>query len=95
LEGVVSRIPAIPEGREHIYYRYVIPVDDPTVFMQKMREKGIVCRRPVFKPLHRYLNLPDYAVTDQVWSKAVSIPIYPSLTEQEAHRIVDAIRTTA
>ena len=94
LEEVVSRIPAIPEGREHIYYRYVVPVDDPTGFMEKMREKGIVCRRPVFKPLHRYLNLPGYAVTEEVWSKAVSIPIYPSLTEQEAHQIVEAIKIT-
>jgi len=61
--------------------------------MIQMQEKGIVCRRPVFKPLHRYLNLPGYAVTDQVWSNGVSIPIYPSLTEIDADRIVDAIKT--
>jgi perosamine synthetase len=92
LEQVVSRIPSVPEGREHIYYRYVIPVDDPTGFMDKMQEEGIVCRRPVFKPLHRYLDLSGYEITEEVWSKTVSIPIYPSLTEQEAHRIVNAIR---
>ena len=63
LEGVVSRIPAGPEGREHVSYRYVILVDDPTGFMDKMREKVIVCRRPVFKPLHRYLDLSGYEVT--------------------------------
>ena len=93
LEHVVSRIPSVPEGSEHIYYRYVITVDDPTRFMGKMQEKGIVCRRPIFKPLHRYLNLPGYAVTDQVWSNGVSIPIYPSLTEIDADRIMDAIKT--
>ncbi|MBW2344824.1 MAG: DegT/DnrJ/EryC1/StrS family aminotransferase [Deltaproteobacteria bacterium] len=93
LEGVVPRIPAAPEGREHVFYRYVILIDDPTGFIDKMQEKGIMCRRPVFKPLHRYLDLSGYEVTEEVWSKAVSIPIYPSLTEQEAHRIVDAIRT--
>jgi dTDP-4-amino-4,6-dideoxygalactose transaminase len=71
----------------------VIPVDDPTGFMDKMREKEIVCRRPVFKPLHRYLDLSGYEVTEEVWSKAVSIPIYPSLTEIDAHRIVDAVKT--
>ncbi len=93
LEQVVSRIPSVPEGKEHIYYRYVIPVDDPTGFMDKMREKEIMCRRPVFKPLHRYLDLSGYEVTEEVWSKAISIPIYPSLTEIDAHRIVDAIKT--
>ncbi|MBW1798672.1 MAG: DegT/DnrJ/EryC1/StrS family aminotransferase, partial [Deltaproteobacteria bacterium] len=66
LEGLVSRIPAVPAEREHIYYRYVILVDDPTGFMDKMREQGIVCRRPVFKPLHRYLDLSGYEVTEDV-----------------------------
>lgn len=94
LEHVVSRIPSVPEGKEHIYYRYVIPVDNPKGFMDKMHEKGIVCRRPVFKPLHRYLGLSGYEITEEVWSKTVSIPISPSLTGQEAHRIVDAIRVT-
>ncbi len=92
LEGVVSRIPVAPKGTEHVYYRYVISHDDPEGFIKAMMEKGIVCRRPVFKPLHRYLNMSGYVVTDNVWSKAVSIPLYPSLEEEAAHRIVDAIR---
>jgi perosamine synthetase len=93
LEQAVSRTHSVPEGREHIYYRYVIPVDDPTGFMDKMQEKGIVCRRPVFKPLHRYMDLSGYEVTEEVWSKGVSIPIYPSLKETDAYRIMDAIKT--
>ena len=93
LKETVSRIPSVPEGREHIYYRYVISVDDPAGFMDKMQEEGIVCRRPVFKPLHKYLDLSGYEGTEEAWSKTVSIPIYPSLTEKEAHRIVNAIKT--
>ncbi len=93
LGEVVSQIPFVPEGREHIYYRYVIKVDNPRGFMDKMREKGIVCRRPVYKPLHRYLDLSGYEGTEEVWSKTISIPIYPSLSEMDVHRIVDAIRT--
>jgi dTDP-4-amino-4,6-dideoxygalactose transaminase len=92
LEGVVSRVPAPAEGKEHIYYRYVIPVDDPIGFVEQMSKKGIGCRKPVFKPLHRYLRLAGYPMTDYVWEKAVSIPIYPSLTEEEAHRIVETIK---
>jgi dTDP-4-amino-4,6-dideoxygalactose transaminase len=94
LEGVATHIPKAPQGKGHVYYRYVIAVEDPTRFIEGMREKGIQCRRPVFKPLHRYLNLLGYTATEDAWSKAVSIPIYPSLTEDEAHRIVKAVKTT-
>jgi perosamine synthetase len=83
----------VPEEREHIYYRYVMLLENSSGFIKEMRKRGIECRRPVFKPLHRYLSLPGYPITDEVWEKAVSIPIYPSLTVEEAHRIVDAIKT--
>jgi len=43
--------------------------------------------------LHRYLSQSGYPLTDEVWEKAVSIPIYPSLAVGDAHRIVDGIKT--
>jgi len=92
LEGLRVRVPVVPEGREHIYYRYVIFLENPLKFMEEMRNTGIECRRPVFKPLHRYLQLQGYPITDDVWEKTVSIPIYPSLTAEEAYLIVDAIK---
>jgi perosamine synthetase len=92
LEGVVPRIPMVPEGSEHIYYRYVMEVEDPAVFMAAMEKRGIVCRRPVFRPLHQYLESKGFEVTEAVWSRAVSIPIYPSLKEGEAREIVDAVK---
>jgi dTDP-4-amino-4,6-dideoxygalactose transaminase len=93
LEGLASRIPECTERKGHVYYRYVIPVDDSVRFMEEMKKKGIECRKPVFKPLHRYLKLSGYPMTDYVWEKAVSIPMYPSLTEEEAHAVVDTIKT--
>jgi len=92
LKGLRVSLPVVPEGREHIYYRYVIIPENPLKFMEEMRKRGIECRRPVFKPLHRYLKLAGYPITDDVWEKAVSIPIYPFLKEEEVHGIVDAIK---
>ena len=92
LEGMVCRIPMVPEEREHIYYRYVMLLENPVQFMEKMRKMGIECRRPVFRPLHRYLKLHGYPTTDDVWEEAVSIPIYPSLKVEEANLIVETIR---
>ena len=93
LDGTGVGVAVVPEGREHVYYRYVISLEDPAAFIEEMRKRGIQCRRPVFKPLHRYLKLAGYPITDDVWKRAVSVPIYPSLKVEEAHLIVDAIKT--
>jgi len=93
LDAAGARVPVVPEEREHIYYRYVIPVENPLQFMEEMRKRGMECRRPVFKPLHRYLQLSGYPVTDDVWQRGVSVPIYPSLRVEEAHLIMDAMKT--
>ncbi len=87
-------IPITPPEREHIYYRYVILLDQAEQFIEAMNQAGVACRRPVFKPLHRYLGLSGYSVTDDVWKRAVSIPIYPSLTEPELFVIAESIRKT-
>jgi perosamine synthetase len=86
LEGIKATIPLVPEGRKHSWYRYVIQLEDPSGFMEEMEKRGIACRRPVFKPLHRYLSVPGCPVADKVWERAVSIPIYPSLSLDNAQR---------
>jgi len=91
LKGVVKKIPFVQQGRGHVYYRYVVLVENRTRFIEKMEKKSVECKRPVFKPLHRYLNLSGYPVTEEVFSKAVSIPLYPSLSIDGARRIVDAV----
>lgn len=80
-----------PPDRDPIYYRYVIMPEDTQAFMKAMNAAGVACRRPIFKPLHRYLGLSGFTVTDRVWERAVSIPIYPSLTEHEVLSITDHI----
>ena len=55
--------------------------------MKKMLRLGIGCRRPVYKPLHEYLGLSGYPVTQEVMARAVSIPLYPSLRDEEVRKI--------
>ncbi len=92
LEEMAFPIPAVPEGREHIYYRYVLLERNHLGFMEEMREKGIDCRRPVFKPLHKFLGMSGFPVTDEIFQQAVSIPIYPSLSDDEVKKIIDAVK---
>ena len=77
------------ENPEHIHYRFVVGLEsDCNVLIQKLSRKGIGCARPVFLPIHRHLKLDGYAVTNQVWETAFSIPIYPSLSNSEIERLI-------
>lgn len=87
-ESYPLRLPA--ENPEHIHYRFAIGlVDDCDSFMKKLALKGIGCARPVFLPIHRHLRLDGFPVTDKIWKNSLSIPIYPSLTDNEIGRIID------
>ena len=44
--------------------------------------------RPIFKPIHRYLGLKGLQETDRAWNELISIPIYPSLTDDDVKKIV-------
>ena len=57
-------------------------------FIEEMRKKGVECRKPVFKPLHRYFASNGYPASDEAWNTAVSIPLYPSLGNDEVLQIV-------
>jgi dTDP-4-amino-4,6-dideoxygalactose transaminase len=59
-----------------------------------MTQEGVACRKPVFKPLHRYAGLSGCPNTEWVWERAVSIPIYPSLTDYEISMIIEAVKSS-
>jgi len=86
--------PIVPSEGDHIYYRYVLLLDQADQFIDKMTQEGVACRKPVFKPLHRYLSLSGYDTTDRLWERAVSIPIYPSLTDNEISKIIEAVKSS-
>jgi perosamine synthetase len=79
-------VPVCPPDREHIYYRYVIRTEQAAELIAAGAEAGIAVRRPVFKPLHHYLGLSGYPQTDAAFRRAVSLPLYPSLSDSELNR---------
>ncbi|MEA3432272.1 MAG: DegT/DnrJ/EryC1/StrS family aminotransferase [candidate division WOR-3 bacterium] len=85
-------IPSVYEDREHIFYRYVVRVHGKAEeFIEDIQNKGIECRRPVYKPLHHYLSCGDFPVADKVYESAVSIPIYPSLSDEDVDYIIETV----
>jgi len=79
----------------HIYYRYVIGLGtDAEEWIRVLRKQGIGCARPVYLPLHRYLNLEGYFRTDKAWKQALSIPIYPSFSKENTDRLIETCTET-
>jgi perosamine synthetase len=72
-----------------IYYRYIvrIPGDKLDGVMGLLRRDDIEAQPPVFCPLHRYLGLDGFAVTERVFAEALSLPIYPRLKAADASNI--------
>ncbi len=80
---------------EPIFYRYILPIKkNRKIFEKNLYQRGIACTPPVDKPLHRYLKLSptNYKVTEEVFKTALSIPIYPALTENEVQKIITAVK---
>nr|MBI3614421.1 DegT/DnrJ/EryC1/StrS family aminotransferase [Nitrospirota bacterium] len=85
--------PAGIPRHDHVFYRYVVRLPqsvEPAI--KAFATRGVICRRPLFKPIHSYLGLPGFPGTDLAWERSLSIPIYPSLVDSEVERIVDAMR---
>ena len=88
--------PAIPEGCTHGYYRYVVQTPKSAGPLEELLERlaglGVRCRRPVFRPIHLYLGETGFPASEEAHARALSLPIYPSLTEAEAASVIRALR---
>jgi dTDP-4-amino-4,6-dideoxygalactose transaminase len=79
----------------HIYYRFVIGLEsDSQAVIGELNDKGIGCNRPIHTPLHHCLNLCGYPVTDHTWETSLSIPIYPSLSDEDVERVIEVVTDT-
>jgi len=71
------------------YYRCIAahPRKSAREIIEMSRMEGIICRKPVFRPLHLYAQNRRLKLTEQAWEKHFSIPLYPDLTTQEIQLI--------
>lgn len=97
LEGVVP--PYVADYAEHVFHLYVlrVPWRDELLAHFKDRGVGAGIHYPVpchLQPAFRYLGYKqgDLPVTEQAASQAISLPMYPELTEEQRIYVADAIR---
>jgi dTDP-4-amino-4,6-dideoxygalactose transaminase len=90
LRGFAVRLPPQPPGR--IDFRFVLDgLPDAAAFVRLARAQGVGCERPVHTPLHRLLGIADFPRTENAWRRTISLPLYPTLTEEETGRIIEVV----
>ncbi len=91
LRSLPITLPAVGPDRAHAFYRYVIGVDDAPRMARQLSRRGIECKAPVFHPLHGYLKQEGFPHTEAAMRTALSIPLYPSLGEEEVDRLLGVV----
>lgn len=101
LEGVVT--PPVAEGAVHVYHQYTIRVaEDRDGFANALREEykvGCGVYYPI--PNHRLPSLAHFAPglelpnTEAAAKEVISLPVHPSLSQEDLDRIVEAVNAVA
>jgi perosamine synthetase len=79
--------------RHSVHFRYVVQTNRVVgALISKMAAKGIACRRPIYKPLHLYLGKSGFPGADEIYKRAISIPIYPGLSKEEVEFVIENFR---
>lgn len=73
--------------KQAVCFRYLLEIDgDVDEFLAQAEAQGIVCRRPIWKPLHH--SLGGYCPhTERLEKTLVSVPIYPGLEQEEVDTV--------
>lgn len=81
-------VPRSYDHKKSVFYRYIVMVNEIEHIKKSGKEKGVTCERPIFKPLHKSLQLFRCPNSDKAYDHALSIPLYPSLSEREIEHIL-------
>jgi len=98
LSGVTT--PIVAPDAVHVYHQYTIRVIDMDrdVFADELRKRGVDIGVYYPVPIHRlpaYESRRDLPKTERAAREVLSLPIYPSLTEQELTHIAESVNAIA
>jgi perosamine synthetase len=100
LRGVVT--PVVRPGVTHVYHQYTIRVAGRDAFAERLKERGVGSAIYYPIPVHRQkpfeaLGYSDqrYPVTERLTEQVLSIPVHPSLTDDEVATVIGSVNETA
>ncbi len=100
LRGVVT--PTVRAGVTHVYHQYTIRVAGRDAFAERLAERGVGSAIYYPIPVHRQkpfaalgYDEQRYPVTERLTDQVLSIPVHPSLTDDEVATVIGAVNQTA
>ena len=100
LVGVVT--PDVRPGSTHVYHQYTIRVRERDAFAAKLGERGVGSAVYYPIPVHRQKALvalgygeEHLPMTDLLTEQVLSIPVHPSLTDDEVATVIGAVNEVA
>ena len=92
-------VPEVPPGMEHAWHLYTVllrgvPRDE---FFRFMRSRGVGVNLH-YIPVYRFSYYRDampkdpslFPVTEEVYSRIISLPLHPSMTDEEVHYVAES-----
>jgi dTDP-4-amino-4,6-dideoxygalactose transaminase len=102
------RTPPWPRGGRHAWHLYAVRVEpafgmDRDTFIEELAHRAIDCsvhfipvhQQPYFRRLLGPDGVQGFPAADAMFEQIVSLPLYPSLTDDESDRVCEAIRELA
>jgi len=99
LKEIVEAIPLVRPWATHVYYVYVIQVQERNAFRRALEQEGIATGIHYPTPIHLQPACARYGyatgtlpVTEDVAERIVSLPLYPELTTEQTQMVVNAVK---
>jgi len=87
-------LPTSGTGRSHVWHLFVVRVEDRDTFAAYLRDKGIgtMVHYPVpphQQPAYASWNERHYPITEEIHKTVISLPLNPSLTDDDVQTVID------
>ena len=98
LSGAGLMLPKVLPGNEHVYYLYVCRYPERNLIISELKKRNIILNISYPWPIHtmrayQFLGYKegDLRNTEKAANEIFSLPMYPSLTEDEQNRVITAL----
>jgi dTDP-4-amino-4,6-dideoxygalactose transaminase len=99
LRGFVETVPLAQSWATHVYYAYVVQVQERDAFRKSLEQEGIATSIHYPTPIHLQPACSKYGYirgmlprTEAVTTRIVSLPMYAELTTEQTQKVVNAVK---
>ncbi|MGZ3610942.1 MAG: DegT/DnrJ/EryC1/StrS family aminotransferase [Ktedonobacteraceae bacterium] len=99
LQDVVEQVPVVRDGCTHVFYVYVVQIQEREQFCKALKQMGIATGIHFPTPVHLQPACGHYGygrgmlpLTEAAAARIVSLPMYPELTFEQIQTVVEAVK---